>query len=78
MWKFSLHGVIVGQKPLFNAMEHYVHKLWKVMPAISLTDKGVFVFQFDNQLDMESVLNVGHWTINGGYPLFLRQWQPGM
>lgn len=47
-WKFSLLGVIVGHKPLYNAMVAYVKKHWPVKPAVSLTDQGVFVFRFDN------------------------------
>lgn len=76
LWKFSLLGVIVGQ-PLYNAMIQYVKKYWHVIPVVSLTAKGVFVFRFGNQKDVDTIVDVGHWTINGMYPLLLRQWQLG-
>lgn len=78
MWKFSLVGVLVGHKPLYHAMVQYVKKHWSVEPAISLTDRGVFVLRLDNQLDVDKILNVGCWTINGMYPLILKQWKPCM
>lgn len=77
-WQFSLLGVIVGQKPIYNAMVQYVRKHWPVMPAISLTIKGVFVFRFDNQQDVATILTMGFWTINGVYPLLLKQWESCM
>lgn len=76
--RFSLLGDIVGQKPLFHAMTRYMRKNWPVQLVVSLTDRGVFIFRLENQHDVDTILSVGHWTINGIYPLLLRQWEPGM
>lgn len=61
MWQFSLLGVIVSRKPLFNAMEQYVRHNWKSVPAISLTYKGVFVLRFATEQDMLDMYDNGPW-----------------
>lgn len=76
LWKFALIGTIVGQKSVFKAMESYVKTYWKLSPEISMTDKGICVF--NTASDMQRVLDGGPWAINGSYPLLLRQWTPGM
>lgn len=76
-WKFSLIGTLVGQKPIHKAMEHYARTYWKVVLSISMTDKGICLSRFDTEDDLLSVLHGGPWTINGNYPLILRQWTLG-
>lgn len=59
-------------------MEHYARTYWKVVLAISMTDKGICLFRFDTEADLLYVLHGGPWTVNGKYPLRLCQWTPGI
>lgn len=64
-WKFSLIGTLIGQKPIYRAMEYYARTYWKVVPAISMTDRGICLFRFETEADMLKVLHGGPWTVNG-------------
>lgn len=77
-WQFSLIGTLIGQKPIYRAMEHYAHTYWKVVPAISMTGWGICLFRLETEAHMLKVLHGDPWTVNGTFPLLLRQWKPSI
>lgn len=70
---------VAGHHVSFTSMEKYVQAQWVGMQqlAIWLIAKGVFVFRFHSNVDMEKILN-GSWMLNGVHPLVFRQWAPGV
>lgn len=58
-WRFTLIGILIGQEPIYQVLLNFA--------------RGICVFRFDTLVDMQLVLDEGPWTVNGIFPLLLRQ-----
>ncbi|KAL8129707.1 hypothetical protein V2J09_018862 [Rumex salicifolius] len=78
-WNLTLVGAPVGENISFKFMEKFIATHWNniMLPRILRKDNGLFVFHFDKEEDLITILERAPWTIRNK-PLVLRRWKEGM
>lgn len=79
-WKLSLINMVVGARVPFSMMQGFINSTWQEIraPKIILTEYGVFIFKFEEEKEMNWVLQQGTWLVGGVKPLVLRRWSEGV
>ncbi|KAK1283312.1 hypothetical protein QJS10_CPB21g01023 [Acorus calamus] len=76
-WGNALVGYVIGTTSVFTPFLKFLRCLWKPKGEIRLMLKGngLFVVTFENEEDMNAVLEGGPWTM-ASRPFVLQRWSP--
>ncbi|KAK1299352.1 hypothetical protein QJS10_CPB14g01366 [Acorus calamus] len=76
-WGKAVVGYVIGTTPVYIPFLQFLKRLWKPKGEIHLMLKGngFFVVNFDNEEDLQVVLEGGPWTM-ASRPFVLQRWSP--
>ncbi|KAK1310888.1 hypothetical protein QJS10_CPA08g00723 [Acorus calamus] len=76
-WGKALVGYIIGTTPVYTPFLQFLRRLWKPKGEINLMLKGngFFMVNFDNEEDLQEVLEGGPWTM-ASRPFVIHRWSP--
>ncbi|XP_058759671.1 uncharacterized protein LOC131632982 [Vicia villosa] len=78
--RWCLVGRFLCDRPIhLNSMKARVADMWRPVKGVSIkkAKEGLFLFQFDHKLDMESAINGGPWSFDG-HLLIIERMQLGV
>ncbi|KAK1272493.1 hypothetical protein QJS04_geneDACA015180 [Acorus gramineus] len=76
-WGKAIVGYIIGTSPVYTPFLQFLKRLWKPKGGINLMLKGngFFMVNFDNEEDLQEVLEGGPWTM-ASQPFVIQRWTP--
>lgn len=77
-WKLTLIGCVVGTEISWSNMDKFIKARWKGMSPPTLVKRnGVFLFQFQNQEDLNKIYGALMFFVFD-HPLLLKRYEQGM
>ena len=79
MWKNTLVGYVLGNKPFYLHLKACVAKLWKPKCSMEVhsRENGYFFFKFGEEEECNRILQNGPWLFDGRL-IVLKRWTEGL
>ncbi|GKA00334.1 zinc knuckle CX2CX4HX4C containing protein [Tanacetum coccineum] len=78
-WELTAFRYFVGYKMTIQELRYHLYMMWSNfrLKHILNNGNGIFVFKFDNNQGLQTVIEIGPWIVNNK-PMVVQKWDPSI